>query len=81
MCVCGCRARVCACIRGFLDISSMPMDPRLQKLVDIVHREAWMKGLSVVIELQPQLFLDPTAGCFVTGFDCYERIKAELNFK
>eukprot|EP00435_Cladocopium_sp_Y103_P001665 s1173_g1.t1 len=37
--------------------------------------KAWMKGLSVVVELQPQLFLDPTTGCFVTGFDCYERIK------
>lgn len=35
-----------------------------------------MQGLSVVVELQPQLFLDPAAGCFVTGFDCYERIKA-----
>ena len=37
--------------------------------------EAWMKGLSVVVELQPQLFLEPTSGCFVTGFDCYQRIK------
>ena len=37
--------------------------------------EAWMKGLQVVVELQPQLFLDSAAGCFVTGFDCYERIK------
>eukprot|EP00913_Durusdinium_trenchii_P032802 g30707.t1 len=34
-----------------------------------------MKGLQVVVELQPQLFLDSAAGCFVTGFDCYERIK------
>ena len=40
--------------------------------------QAWMKGLSVVVELQPQLFLEPTTGCFVTGFDCYERIKAGL---
>eukprot|EP00434_Breviolum_minutum_P014623 symbB.v1.2.012892.t1/scaffold898.1/size154235/12 len=37
--------------------------------------KAWMKGLSVVVELQPQLFLEPTSGCFVTGFDCYQRIK------
>jgi len=37
--------------------------------------KAWMNGLSVVVELQPQLFLEPTTGCFVTGFDCYERIK------
>jgi hypothetical protein len=39
-----------------------------------------MNGLSVVVELQPQLFLEPTTGCFVTGFDCYERIKAGLFF-
>ena len=37
--------------------------------------EAWMKGLQVVVELQQQLFVGASSGCFVTGFDCYERIK------
>ncbi|CAJ1410320.1 unnamed protein product [Effrenium voratum] len=37
--------------------------------------EAWMTGLRVVVELQPLLFVEPSVGCFMTNFDCYQRIK------
>ena len=37
-----------------------------------------MTGLRVVVELQPLLFVEPSVGCFMTNFDCYQRIKAWL---